>query len=308
MKRSSFLALVLLGVCFFGCSPHAHAASQGIAVSPFQQTVTIQTTDTEKTFDITVTNNTPTVQDLSLRAVDFGSLNDTGGLVLEGSDSKYSQRYGLASWMTLGTDTVVLGAGETQTVPITITNRQTLQPGGHYGAVVVKVNSLDDQSGNKVVINQQVLSLVLVDKVGGEKYDLRLVGMTENGNWLHLPTKVQLRFQNPGNVHVLPRGTVELQSPSGTVLSKGIINSESAFVLPESFRTIPVSLTPVAKSFPLPGLYKIVVKYRYEGITASATKRYYIRFINLPAYLFVIVLAMGVVLYIRKRRTKKASK
>lgn len=307
MKRNSLLFLAIIGLCIV--RPLAVSAdAKGIVVSPFEQNITMQPTDTEKVFDVTVTNNSPTVQDLSLQALDFGSLNETGGLVLEGSDSKYSQKYGLASWMTLGVDTVVLGVGESRAIPVTITNRQSLQPGGHYGAVVVKVNSLDDQSGNKVVINQQLLSLVFVDKVGGEKYDLKLVGMKHNGNWFTLPSKVTLRFQNPGNVHVLPRGIVELQSPNGKVLATGMINTESAFVLPESFRTMQVPLQSVGTAAPLPGLYKIVVKYRYDGVSNYAVKKYYVNFISAGMYVLGFLVLIGLFFGIRFYRSKKHTK
>src|SRR5207244_2068642 len=103
--------------------------------------------------EVILTNHTMTLQELDLSVRDFGSLNDTGGILLEGSN-RYTQRYGLASWLSLGTDTVVLQPNETRSVPVTVYNRSSLQPGGHYGAVVASVNSLNGQSGNSVVINQ----------------------------------------------------------------------------------------------------------------------------------------------------------
>src|SRR5262249_19952363 len=133
--------------------------ASGIALSPFESEISIQPTDTSKTFNLTLTNKTASLQELDLKAQDFGSLNDTGGVLLEGSNS-YTQHYGLASWLTLGTDTVILKPGESRSVPVTIDNRSSLQPGGHYGAVVASVNSLNDQSGNHVVIDQRLLSLI----------------------------------------------------------------------------------------------------------------------------------------------------
>ncbi len=281
------------------------SAQSGISLSPYEQNITFKATDTQSTYNITVTNNTSTIQELDLTARDFGSLNDTGGVVLEGSNS-YTQRYGLASWMTLGTDTVVLNAGESRNVPVTVENRDSLQPGGHYGAVVASVNSLNDQSGNHVVINQQLISLVLVDKLGGERYDLKLDSISQNGNWFNLPSTVRLRFQNPGNVHVIPRGLVRLLSPNGTVISQGIINSESAFVLPESYRELYVPLTPLNKPAPLPGLYHIQVLYRYDGISATAHKQFPVHFVNLADYI-AIALIILIVWYVR-RRTKRSPK
>ena len=286
----------------------AAAPQQGISLAPFEEEITIQPTDTSKSFDLTLTNHTSHLQELDLKTQDFGSLNDTGGVLLEGSNS-YTQRYGLVSWLSLETDTVILRPGETQSVPITVTNRNSLQPGGHYGAVVASVNSLNDQSGNHVVINQRLLSLILVDKVGGDHFALNLDSVGQNGNWLHLPNDIHLRFQNPGNVHVTPRGIVKLVSPGGTVVAQGLINQGSAFILPESFRDLYVPLKTVAKAPPLPGLYHIEVEFRYDGINRYAVKTYPVRFIDLGLFVVaVIVLIAGIFIWrhYRRRAAKKS--
>lgn len=312
MKNARRLLLGGLASLLLMVSVPASAASSqpkstpGISLSPFQQQLSLAPDDPSATFDLQLTNHTASLQELRLSARDFGSLNDTGGVLLEGSNSRYTQKYGLVSWLALGTDTVVLQPGESRSIPITIENRSSLQPGGHYGAVVASVNSLDDQQGNRVVINQQMLSLIFVKKVGGEHYDLKLSRIEHNGNWVKLPDNVKLRFMNPGNVHVVPRGTVSLKSPNGKVLAQGIINSESAYVLPETFRELDVPLTKIASQYPLPGLYSIEVHYRYEGLTRAAKQSQNLQFISLPTYALV-ALIIGVGLYVF-RRYKKSTK
>jgi hypothetical protein len=269
--------------------------SNAITLSPFLQNITIQPADATKTFQLALTNHSLSIQELDLATHDFGSLNDSGGVLLVGSKDDYARHYGLTSWLTLETDTVVLGPGESREVQVSVNNRDDLQPGGHYGAVVASVKNLDDQSGNHVVINQQLLSLILVDKQGGDHYNLKLAGVEQNGNWLHLPDDIKLHFQNPGNVHVVPRGRVLLKNPAGTVVAQGIINSDSAYILPASFRDIYVRLSPVGHSLPLPGIYHTEVSYRYDGINQTATKSYAVRFINLKLYLgFAVLIIVGV--------------
>ena len=303
-RNAKKLSLYLLIVAGMLVPASAQAASKtavhGISLSPFEQQVSIAPDDTDTSYMLGLTNHTAGLQELDLSVHDFGSLNDTGGILLEGN-GHYSQKYGLAAWLSLGTDTVVLQPGESRQVQVTINNRSSLAPGGHYGAVVASVNSLNGQSGNHVVINQQLLSLVLVDKVGGDHYDLRLQGIKQNGNWLHLPNTVTVRFQNPGNVHVIPRGTVKLKSPGGTVVAQGIINSESAFVLPESFRELYVPLTKIGSAAPWPGLYNIEVDYRYEQITRTATKTYTLHFVDLGLYFLFAALLVIASVFLRKR-------
>lgn len=277
-------------------------ANNAISLSPFLQNITVSESDTTKSFNLELTNHSPNVQELDLTTRDFGSLNETGGILLEGSTDNYSQHYGLTSWLTLETDTVVLQPGEARTILVSINNRQDLQPGGHYAAVVAGVKSLDDQTGNHVAINQQLLSLILVDKQGGDHYDLKLKSVEQNGNWLHLPDDIKLQFQNPGNVHVVPRGQVLLKNPAGRVIARGIINSESAYVLPASLRDLYVRLIPVGRSLPLPGIYHVEVDYRYDGIDQTASKSFAVRFINLKLYAVIIAIGLSGFWYIRKRQ------
>lgn len=312
MRRYLRLFFAFVIVCLIYLGPDiseaaTHKNTTGIGISPFLQQLEIKTDDTVRSFDLIISNNTDSLQEISLKAHDFGSLNETGGVILEGS-TKYNEKYGLVSWMTLGTDTVLLPPHESRSVPVTITNRQNLQPGGHYAAVVASINSLDDRSGNKVVINQQLMSLVLVSKVGGERYDLKLNSINHNGNWLHLPKTVRLRFQNPGNVHVIPRGLVKLKSPGGTVIAQGVINAESAYVLPESFREVYVPLINRNRAFPLPGIYSIEVDYRYEQIDRYAKKKINLQYINLGMYILAaVLLAFGIRYFMIKKHHKKTT-
>lgn len=309
-RNKKFFAGAALALAVLASSAGVYAAKTqntagGITISPFLQRVTLQPGDIEKTFELKLTNNTKSLQELRLSARDFGSLNETGGVLLEGS-SNYTKKYGLTSWLKLGADTVVLQPKESRSVQVTIQNRTSLQPGGHYAAVVASVKALDSPSGNEVAINQQLMSLVLANKTGGEQYALKLTDIDQNGNLLRLPSVIKLRFQNPGNVHVVPRGTVVLRSPSGAVLAKGVINSESAFVLPETFREIYVPLTKVSNDFPFPGLYKVEVDYRYDGIDKTAHKTQTLRFINLKLWAGLAIISIIIWrVILRKKQLQK---
>lgn len=312
MAKKFLLAAVLSLLCSFGSAGHALAVAKssqpvGISISPFLQDITLSGFDTQKTFTVTLTNHTSTIQELTLTSRDFGSLNDTGGLIFEGSKG-YSQKYGLASWLTLEKDTVTLQPNESASVLATIDNRTTLQPGGHYGAIVASVGTLDQQQNQTIAINQQLVSLVLVTKTGGEHYDLKLRHIAQNGNWIHLPNTVTLHFQNPGNVHVIPRGLVKLKSPNGTVLAQGIINDASSIVLPQSFRDIPVTLMTVGRALPFPGRYHVEVMYRYEGYDRFATKSITLQFLNLGMYVVAAIVLSGGAYWFRIHKKKHHKK
>jgi hypothetical protein len=298
MTKSKFAAVVLLAGLLWPGLAAAATSPAGITLSPFEQSITIQPGDVAKSFQLSLTNHTKSLQEITLSVRDFGSLNQTGGIALQGSNA-YTKKYGLTEWMGLEQSVVDLNAGETAQVLVTINNQPSLSPGGHYGAIIASVNSLNQPPANNVVINQQLVALVLVNKVGGERYGLKLTDETNSGNWFHLPSHVTLTFQNPGNVQVVPRGLVKLVSPTGTVVARGIINTGSAFVLPETFRQFPVTLTKVGSAHPWPGLYHLEVDYRYDGITNYATKSYFVRFIDLGLYVVIVLAAAALFMWRR---------
>ena len=140
-------------------------------------------------------------------------------------------------------------------------------------------------------------SLILVRKTGGEVYGLRLPSPPKISQWWNLPGQVNLRFQNTGNVHVVPRGTIKLIDPLGRVVMKGVINSESAPILPESFRRYTVSLESLIMAS-VPGWYREVVSYRYDGSDTVIVKNTGFLWVNLPGLALITVVLIWLVVSI----------
>ncbi|MDB5176263.1 MAG: exported protein of unknown function [Candidatus Saccharibacteria bacterium] len=293
------MAAVPVTTVFAASTPNTVPVASGIAISPFLQKVTINQADAQKVFTVTLTNNTHFTQEVALSARDFGSLNETGGILFQG-ENDYTQKYGLTSWISLESTSVVLEPSASKSVLVTVQNRLSLQPGGHYGAIIASINNRDPTSGNKVSVQQELTSLVFVNKLGGARYDLRLKTITWNGNLFTLPSTVTLRFQNPGNVDVIPRGQVKLKNAGGRVVAQGIINDDSSFVLPESYRQMYVPLQRLAAS-PVepPGPYSISVSYRYDGLDRTVTRTEHFIYASAALWLLVIIIA-GVVSIKRK--------
>jgi hypothetical protein len=290
-----------------------YAPQKTITIAPFLQQVTISPEDGAKTFALQLTNNTAVTQNFQLSALDFGSLDETGGLVFAGTEAgDLVLKYGLAAWLRLSQTELTLTAGQKASVQATIVDDVSLSPGGHYGAIVASLQSDNSSASNQINVKQKISALVLATKVGGEKYDLRLEGTEYRKNWLRLPREVSLRFYNPGNVHVVPRGIVKLTTIGGKSISQGIINQESAFVLPETHRKLHVPLQSVARSGWWPAFYKLQVDYRYDGYDKFATKTATLHFINLPGILLVLAVLTGLVglgiWVFRKRRAKRSAK
>lgn len=248
-------------------------ALRGFTVSPAFSGVEVRADQPKATVQMRVSNNTTGDQNFRLSAVDFGALDEQGGVAFLGQPAtELEHRYGLASWMTLEKQAVFVPAGGIVTVTVGIDNRPSLAPGGHYGAVLVTAVT---ETGEPVVdpkvgVRQVVASLILVTKEGGIEENLKLVSQTTNGGVWRLPTLVEHRFQNAGNVHLVPRGVVEIRDGLGRVVARGALNAGSGEILPESFRRY---ATPVAGIRPawMPGYYKVVTTYRYDGTEQTKT-------------------------------------
>lgn len=306
-KPGFILLVVLLSVL---PSSRALAAPGGITLSPPLRDITLGPGLLEADADITLTNNTNQQITAKLKLVDLKALGQFGGNTL--GQAGLSDSYGLADWMTLpGGDRLLIPAGKTVTAAVSIVNRPDLTPGGHYGAIIVTPETSDTVQSD-VGISQQLVSLVFVKKLGGEKYGLDLQEVKVKNSQNSLPESVDLTFVSTGNVHVTPRGYVEIRDPKGRLVSKAIINPDSLLLLPGSSRLLTGLFQPVENSN-RSGTYKVTAFYRYHESESFTTKDAYFERSGISVdprmagALVVSVLVVGalVVLRFKRRRSNK---
>ena len=284
------LSIFFVVMIFSPGEPLRAADVRGITVSPAFQEVTLDQQDTEKGFSVSVANDTDATVTLRLSVLDFGGLDESGGVAFLGASNDLEKKYALASWMRPEKDVLTLQPGETGSVRVTIENRDTLGPGGHYGALAFQTENDTALSGtgSSIAVNQLFSTLIFVKKVGGEIYGLELKEQEYASNIVKFQDLLRLRFQNSGNVHLVPRGVAIVTDPLGRAVWKGIINQESALILPETFRVYPVRLSTLAASF-IPGRYTMEIAYRYDGKDDFATVS--LQFDFIPPAAIVLVLA-----------------
>lgn len=296
MKK--ILRTILLGLAIvLATTTQAFAASKTsqITISPFLREVRFSADEGTKNFEVEIANDSDKVQNLTLSVLDFGSLNETGGLAFAGSNaSGLVKKYGLANWLQLNVTNLSIEAGKSTKIQATIIDDVSLAPGGHYAAIVAAVDSEAGNTSNQVTVDQKLSSLIFAIKTGGEKYDLKLDKIEVGSNRFRLPGFVTLHFYNPGNVHVVPRGTVKILAPGGEVISQGVINEESSFVLPETSKQLLVKLNRLGRKDLRTSAYKLQVDYRYDGIDKFARREQPIYITSIAGLIMLIVLFAGV--------------
>jgi hypothetical protein len=271
----------------------------GVIITPALQQLVITEDQPKLEGFFTVQNDAdqPTVFELS--AIDMGTLDDTGGLIFSGLSQDYQKKHGLAQWIELPQTRLEIAPQKVATVAFTIKNESTLSPGGHYGAIIVKqVPKQPGQANQQVNLSPQAASLLFLLKRGGEVYQLGLQQVKAAHTAWTLPAKVELPFKNEGNVHIVPRGIVRLKDIRGRELARGIINPDSAIVLPDRTRTLQVPFNNLPRII-WPGRYTVEVEYRYDGQETFSryTEVFYAANLRVLVIMIVTVAVLGWLAY-----------
>jgi hypothetical protein len=189
---------------------------------------------------------------------------------------------------------VALGVGQSQIVPVTINAADKLALGGHYSAIIFRQAGGAGQLGNKVVVRQEVASLVFVTTAGGGTQATDLIDVLQSIFTTHIPKRVPLVIANSGNTQTIPRGFIEVDGSAGHLVSKTVLNADSSLILPNSKRLFTLDL-PVQKGHNWPGLYHLKVVYRPDGDTNYQTYQKTFLLINLWIFvLLVLAISVGV--------------
>ena len=302
--------IILLFVVGFSVFARGAFSAKGVSVTPGMQKISIGQNDQEKEVEIVVVNDTDRKQMIRFSVLDFGQNNETGAVFFGGREGTDLERdYGLAGWLDPPRD-AVLSPGEKRSFTGKIINRSSLNPGGHYGAIIGKVEGEQkEDSGNMkpVAVEYAFASLLFVSKEGGERFGLDLTDWKKEKTWSGMPTNVSLRIINTGNVHVAPRGMVEIYGLDKKLYGKGIINEGGAEMLPGRARVFPITIKPVNNPI-LPGLYTLKISYRYQGSEKYSVREESFVFYGIPflSSLGIIICLIILSVYWYKIHRKKS--
>jgi len=277
----------------------SYAQSNGrVRVAPAVQEVTMKTDEKSKDIIITYTNSTNSELTLSLSTLDFKQSDDLGRIGFLSESSGYS--YSLSSFLSLQSDELRLAPQESKDIVVRIENRDDVSPGGHYAAVLAKVQS--DRKQGTTSISPTLSSLLLVSKQGGERYNLSLksVGWPDSPVVFSIPQRSEYLFQNEGNVHLVPQGRVDVVDMFQRPIAKGVVNESSARIFPESRRYITVQYYHQKWVFPV-SVLTMVAKGNDSLHKTGYSHRDIVLYIH-PAVIIFLLVVMGVIVSMYRRR------
>jgi hypothetical protein len=237
---------------------------------------------------------------------DFASKDETGtpSILLNETEPAPTS---IQSWVG-SIPNFTLKARETKTIDAVITIPANAEPGGHYGVIRFS-GSAPSLSGTGVGLSASAGTLMLVRVAGAitEKLDLITFEANNGGNPSALfengPITFLTRFQNKGNVHVQPSGTILINDTFGNKVTSLDINSEKGNILPSSTRRFQSTL---GQKW-LFGRYTATITIGY-GTTGQAIVQT-ISFWVIPYKLILIGLAiLATIIYVLRIAIKRYNK
>lgn len=172
--------------------------------------------------------------------LNFEAQGETGQVKFLPLFKKESSGHSLAEWIKPDVKEITIPAERTINVPFTISVPEDADPGGHFAAILIGTKSLDNGSGQTLVETSQVVTSLVFLRVTGdvdEQGDIRefrsLTSISEEPKM-----SFELRFENKGNVQILPQGEIQIFNMWGQERGVIPVNRQTMFgnILPKQIR------------------------------------------------------------------------
>lgn len=283
-RTGTFGALIVVSMCVYlaGIVPAFAQDSLSVTVTPplFQLTVA---PGESWTSSVKVVNNNGYAVTYGPQVVDFEAQGEGG----QGSFVPLIQTFenepirgdSLGAWIEISKEPITIEAGESGEIEFTVRVPENADPGGHYAAIMIGPYSESAQEGSHMKVSSFVTSLLFV-RIKGE--------IVESGRIREFTTALSvyqkpeanfvLRFENTGNTHLRPQGSITLYNMWGKERGQVLINEKSNFgnVLPRSVRKFEFAWSGEENLFEI-GRYSALVTLAYgdDGRQSTTAKTYF---------------------------------
>lgn len=234
MKRVCLL--FILAVFTPLISVHAQGALSVTVTPPLIQ-LTIGRGETWAS-SLKVVNTNPYEVTYYAQVMDFSAEGEGGAASL--SPVVGGASIGLASWVSVPAEPIIVPPGSSAEVPFTVNIPRGASPGGHYAAILVGTQPPQVASGGASVAVSTLVSSLLFVRIEGDVVERGRIRefRTERELYQKSEALFSLRFENTGNTHLLPRGLITIYNMWGKERGVLPINESSSFgnVLPQSIR------------------------------------------------------------------------
>lgn len=286
----SFVAIIssfiLLGwFCFFPMMAEAQGQA-GIGIQPavYEEQLDPGVTDT---FSLSITNRENQERELFVTPRNISGVS-SGGRPIFTEDDQELTGYELASWLEFSEPSVVIPAGGTRAIEVTLKVPEDAPPGSHFGGINVTAEAPRlRESGAGIAYG--VTNIVTV-RVSGETDERAIIRSLSTDKYFYGATDVTFTatIENQGNVLIRPVGPLEIFNMFGQKVATETVNESLAGVFPRTNRSFEFSWF---EENPGLGKYQAMLSLVYGGEGASRTMTTTVSFWILP--LNIILPAAG---------------
>ncbi len=280
------LAIFVMGVLAFGVSDVKAGKPQGVRVWPTFRSMDIKA-GTKKRIVVHIENLNN--DDIEIRKVYRNLRFDKNKEIIVSKDSLGAPASWLRSEMR---NSIILEKGRKRVLESILEVPKATKAKGYYPVILFRFFSRSKEG--KVTFLGEVGSILYLDvtEITGKKAKKKLFlkSFEVEKDFLFDPsTLFKYEIENAGNVHVLPRGYLEVYDPSGIrQINNELLNEKGIFLLPGkalSEKWFWEDVT-VSSFFPPIGNYKAVLNFQHEDSGTQMAKSE-ITFFVFPAQYFV---------------------
>ncbi len=241
------------------------------------------------------------VQTYFPQALDFKSDNKSGTPVFL-KEGEENGTYSLAKWILVSKDKITIEPGKSEALNFNISVPEDAEPGGHYAGILFSTEPVVPTEGTGIGLTSKVGSLVLVRVAGDAKEAAKITDFSaDKDTYDKAEVKFSTTVENTGNVHVQPKGVIEVKNVFGGTVAGLDVNQLASNVLPGSSRIFDSSWKD--PGFKL-GYYTATVTLSYGDpaqTTTSKTNFWIIPWMTLLIALIVIAIVLAVLIFAIKR-------
>ena len=305
-KQTALLALLILTPQFFAFAQSALSLSVSPTIFDMSANPAQEWTST-----VRVVNPNPYELKVFADVVNFLPDGEAGqGRFVPVIDEE-SKGQSMAEWIDVTREEIVIPPEQTRELSFTIRVPEDAAPGGHFAAMLIGTKPPVGQANSQMITSQIVTSLLFLRVTGDVNEEGSIRSFRTQNRIIERPeTTFELRFENKGNVHILPQGEIKITNMWGQERGVIPINRNTLFgnVLPDSVRQYNFSWTSEWSVADM-GRYTAIASLAYgeDGRKFSSSET---TFWVLPWKAFLLVVALfvgfvylitwGIRLYIRK--------
>ncbi len=209
----------------------------------------------------------------------------------------------LAGWIEMTEDTVEVPPEESKQVEFVVRVPEDAPPGGHFAAILVGTQPPDESEGVMQLRTSQIVSSLFFLRIEGDVVeDGAIRSFSSANNFTDVTSaEFELRFENKGNVHLRPQGSIEIYNMWGSERGVIPINQRTNFgnVLPESIRKFDFIWTG-EQSFTDIGRFKAVASLAYGADQRKFTSQTtYFWIVPIKTLVATILFMLSVILFAR---------